>query len=49
MIADLLLRTKTQANIDDFKERILGNAFGNNETAKAYVIMAKMKIKRFRH
>ena len=45
MVSDLLLRTNSQKDIDDFSERILGNAYGDKKTMKAYRELAAMRLK----
>ena len=45
MIADMLLRTETKADIENNAEKILGNAYGNKETAKTFKELAKSKVK----
>lgn len=49
MVADLLSRTKTEADIDDFSERIIGNAYGDEKTKGVYVELAELKMQRLRH
>lgn len=46
MIADMLLRTETKADIENNAEKILGNAYGNKETAKSYKVLAGFKVER---
>lgn len=46
MIADLLIRTKSENDIKEFSERILGNAYGDKKTVKTYQVLAKMRIQR---
>lgn len=45
MVADMLSRTKSDEDINDFESRILGNAYGDKNTAKTYVELATMKLK----
>lgn len=44
--ADLLIRTKSENDIKEFSERILGNAYGDKKTVKTYQVLAKMRIQR---
>ena len=41
----MLLRTETKADIENNAEKILGNAYGNKETAKTFKELAKSKVK----
>ena len=45
MVSDLLLRTNSKKDIDDFSERILGNAYGDKNTVKVYRELAEMRLK----
>jgi predicted nucleic-acid-binding protein len=47
MIADLLQRTKSQADLEDNIRRIEGSAYGSKETVKTFKTLAKLRIKRF--
>ena len=46
MIADLLSRTDSYEDIKEFSDRILGNAYGNKETAKVFKQLAGLRMKR---
>ena len=46
MISDLLIRTKTKLDMDINSEKILGNAYGDKKTVKAYQELAKLKLAR---
>ncbi len=47
MIADMLMRTESKADIKLNSEKILGNAYGDKATVKAFKELALMRIKRF--
>ncbi len=44
MIADMLDRTETSKDIEINSEKILGNAYGDKKTAKAYRECAILKV-----
>ena len=48
MVADMLERTETQLDIDINSEKILGNAYGDKKTVKAFQTLAKLRIARFK-
>lgn len=45
MVADLLLRTETNLDIDMNADKIMGNAYGDAKTVKVYRELANMKVK----
>jgi len=44
MVADLLIRTKTKADIKENSYKIIGNAYGDKNTVKVYRELATMKV-----
>lgn len=45
MISELLIRTHTKDDIKDNIDRILGNAYGDKNTAETYKELAEIRIK----
>ncbi len=48
MISEMLIQTKTVADIEKNSEKILGNAYGDKYVLKVYKELAKHRIQRFR-